>query len=144
MFSLPEKQSFNRISAWQNFRWQLESSIDPFNQVVDFFETKKKIKLYTDPYDQSTWPTPWELIEENEYCPFNIILGICYTLQLTDRFKNISPAISICIDNSNKTVYYLLLIDDKVYGYKEREWISAFSLPKTLKTIKIYTMPRLH
>jgi hypothetical protein len=144
MFSLPEKQSFSRISAWQNFRGQLETSIDPFVQTSNFFQSKKKIKFYTDPYDQSTWPTPWELIEENEYCPFNIILGICYTLQLTERFKNIEPTISICIDNDNKTVYYLLLIDDKVYGYKEDEWISALLVPKTLKTIKIYNMTRLH
>jgi hypothetical protein len=144
MFSLPEKQSLNKISAWQDFRRQLECYDDPLAQTSLFFEKKKKVKLYTDPYDQSTWPTPWELIEEDEYCPFNVLLGICYTLQLTDRLKNIDPVISISIDNLNKTVYYLLFIDDKVYGFEEGFWVSTVLLPKTLKTIKIYNMPRLH
>lgn len=133
-----------KFKSWFNLRQELEISNDPFNLVSKFFTRLPRVKRYADPYDRSTWPTPWELIEENEYCEFNIILGICYTLQLTERFKNCQPTINLAIDKYNKTVYYLLFIDDKVYGYIEEEWIGALDLPKTLNMQKIYSMNPLH
>jgi hypothetical protein len=132
-----------RLSDWYALRQQLEKSFDPLNDVVNFFSKLPTAKFHTDPYDSSRWPTPWELIDENEYCKFNLILGICYTLQLTERFKNIRPKIKLSIDNFNKTVYYLLVVDDKIYGYED-EWISTKDLPKSLKTQKIYAMKPLH
>lgn len=141
MYKLPEVGSTKRLSDWYRFRDELEFSEDPLEDVHRYFQQFPKVKVYTDPYDQQTWPTPWELINENEYCQFNIILGICYTLQLTNRFKNISPTISISIDNADKVVYYLLFIDDKVYGYDQDGWILAKNLPKTLKKLKIYRVP---
>lgn len=132
-----------RQLAWYQLRQTLETSEDPFSDVANFFLRLPRVKFYTDPYDSSTWPTPWELIDENEYCEFNLILGICYTIQLTERFKNTRPTIQLTVDNINKTVYYLLYIDDKVYGYDDG-WISVLELPKSLKTQKIYTMKPLH
>jgi hypothetical protein len=128
---------------WYNLRQQLESDPTPLETAANFFERLPKVKIYTDPYDESTWPTPWELIEENEYCPFNIILGICYTIQLTDRFKDHRPMINVAIDTINKTVYYLLIVKDKVYGY-DSKWIDLKALPKSLKTQKMYAMKELH
>jgi len=133
-----------RFKSWYNLRQEIETSKDPFTLVSKFFSRLPRVKRYTDPYDRTTWPTPWELIEENEYCEFNIILGICYTLQLTERFKNSQPKINLALDNSNKTVYYLLLIEDKVYGYINEEWVDLLDLPKTLSIQKIYSMNILH
>lgn len=134
----------NKISSqWYELRQQLEWDDTPLETVANFFEKLPKVKVYTDPYDPDTWPTPWELIDEDEYCPFNIILGICYTIQLTERFKNCQPKINVVIDNFNKTVYYLLIIEDKVYGYSP-EWIAVIDLPKSLKIQKTYEMKHLH
>ena len=133
-----------KFSSWYKLRQDLETVEDPYALVTNYFQRLPKMKWYTDPYDQTNWPTPWELIEENEYCEFNLILGMCYTLQLTERFKNIKPMINVALDTVNKTVYYLLLIEDKVYGYVEEEWISATTLPKTLKMQKIYSMRPQH
>jgi len=132
------------FESWYRLRQDLEIDPDPFITVSKFFCRLPRVKIYTNPYDAETWPTPWELIDENEYCEFNIILGICYTLQLTERFKNCQPKINVAIDTINKTVYYLLFIDDKVYGYVENEWIDVGALPKSLKAQKIYTMKPLH
>jgi|688.fasta_scaffold95575_3 hypothetical protein len=130
-------------TLWYNLRRQLENDLTPFETVANFFEQLPKVKIYTDPYDPDTWPTPWELIDENEYCQFNILLGICYTIQLTERFKNCHPKINVAIDTINKTVYYLLIINDKVYGY-DSNWIEASALPKSLKIQKMYAMKELH
>jgi hypothetical protein len=133
-----------KFKTWLQLRLEIETAQDPFYITSKFFTRLPRVKRYTDPYDQSSWPTPWELIEENEYCEFNIILGICYTLQLTERFKSSNPKICLAIDKINKTSYYLLLFDDKVYGYDEEEWISMRALPKTLSIQKIYPMNPLH
>jgi hypothetical protein len=136
-------QTQSLFSAWYKLRQTLEYTEDPLNLVADFFDQLPKVKLYTDPYNSDTWPTPWELISENEYCPFNQILGICYTIQLTERFKKCHPKINVAIDLINKTVYYLLFIEDKVYGYDEG-WIDVSKIPKSLKTQKNYDMKALH
>lgn len=143
MLTLDRLQN-SRFKSWYNFRQYLETAANPLEETVEYFLKFPRVKIYTDPYDSSTWPTAWELIAENEYCEFNIILGICFTLQLTERFKHIQPLIKVMIDNHDKTVYYLLFVDNMVYGFKDNEWISALDLPNSLKTQKIYKMPPLH
>lgn len=144
MFKVPEKQTEKRLAAWRELRQHLETSPTPFDDVVDFFNRFPKAKVYTDPYDQTTWPTAWELIEENEYCPFNSILGICYTLQLCERFQHITPTITITVDKLSNSVYYLLVVDQMIYGYEDGGWTDREKLPNSLKNIKIYQMPPLH
>jgi DNA polymerase elongation subunit (family B) len=144
MYKFAEQKTKQRLVDWYAFRLQLEKSKTPLEDVVDYFQSRPRVKVYTDPYDQTTWPTAWQLIDENEYCQFNIILAICYTLQLTTHFENSSPLIKIAIDRINKIVYYLLFIDNKIYGYDDTNWIPLDSLPKTLKYLKIYNMPPLH
>jgi hypothetical protein len=141
---IADRQQHVRFASWIKLREHLEKSNDPLQDVSAYFLKLPRVKFYTDPYNSITWPTPWELIDENEYCEFNIILGICYTLQLTERFKFCQPKINVALDTVNKTVYYLLFIDDKVYGYIEEEWASVEELPKTLKMQKIYAMKPLH
>ena len=133
----------DHFKPWVAFRTKLECSRDPLIEVARYFEHQPKVKFYTDPYDQTSWPTAWELILENRYCAVNIILGICYTLQLTERFKHISPTINIAIDKKDKTVYYLLIIEDKVYGYQIEEWCTLDQLPKSLIMEKMYSMKPL-
>jgi hypothetical protein len=132
------------LKDWYNFRQRLELSNNPLEDTANFFLAKPRVKFYTDPYDRSTWPTPWELITENEFCQINIILGICYTLQLTDRFKHLKPTFTISVDNCNKNVYYLLYIDNLVFGYDYPNWIESSELPKNLSVQKIITMEPVH
>lgn len=144
MFKVLDKKLEKRLSAWQQLRQHLETSTTPLEDVVEFFNNFPHVKVYTDPYDQTTWPTAWELIEENEYCPFNTILAICYTLQLCKRFENSNPKVTISIDKLSNSVYYMLFINNVVYGYEDGQWVSIETLPKSLKHIKIYTMPSIH
>jgi hypothetical protein len=132
------------IHNWYKFRQDLELVPNPLEETGKFFLSKPRVKFYTDPYDQSTWPRPWELITENEYCPFNLILGICYTLQLTERFNDITPTIAIAVDINSKEAYYLLIIEDQVFGYLDEEWTSTKNLPNTLKIKKKFKMESLH
>lgn len=138
------KEKDNLLKSWYSFRQQLETVPNPIEEVTKYFLSKPRVKHYTDPYDSSTWPTPWELITENEYCPINLLLGICYTLQITDRFKDIRPTIEVSVDVESNSVYYLLVIGDSVFGFLEDEWTLVSKLPKSLKTQKIFNMDPLH
>jgi hypothetical protein len=132
------------LKPWLELREHLESSTHPLEDVIEFFRKFPAAKMYTDPYNRTSWPTPWELISENIYCPFNFILGICYTLQLTERFKDCQPKIHITFDISDKTMYYLLIIGDRVYGYTNDDWCTINQLPKSLKIKKMYVMHSIH
>lgn len=127
----------SRLLGWYKFRQHLETCPNPLEEVSNYFEKLPRVKFYTDPYDSKTWPTPWELISENEYCHFNVLLGISYTLQLTERFKNCQPKITIELDVKSRSVYYLLYVCNKVYGYNN-EWIDPEVLPNSLSAQKIY------
>jgi len=131
-----------RVSLWRQFREDLELSKTPLQDVVNFYETAPTVSIHTDPWDDTTWPDPWELVYENQYCGFCKLLGICYSLQLTERFNQKKFEIHIGIDHTNTETYYLLFIDDQVIGYND-EIISNENLPSTIVSHKTYTMPAL-
>ena len=144
MFNILTKPTQTKLSKWRNLREKLEISESPLEDVSAYFNQLPKTKVHTDPYDESTWPTPWELIEENQFCPFNILLGIRYTLHLTERFKDTQINLSITIDSNSNTVYYLLITGDYVYGFKDDEWVRKNQLPNSLKNIRLYQFKSLN
>jgi hypothetical protein len=57
------------------------------------------------------WPTPWELINDNEYCIYGRGLGIIYTLMLLG-INNIDFVEAI---DYNKENVVLVLVDNAKY-----------------------------
>ncbi len=82
-----KKQYEILLKDWIKFRNTLETSTTPFEDVICYYNTLAKCKLSVDPWDKKTWPTPWELVRQNQICDFTNSLGVCYSLQLTDRFS---------------------------------------------------------
>ncbi|SVB35422.1 uncharacterized protein METZ01_LOCUS188276, partial [marine metagenome] len=56
-------------------------------------------------------------MDVNKYCDFTLTLASCYTLQLTDKFKDCKFEIHISIDNVNEELLYPLYVDDKILCY---------------------------
>jgi len=110
MFTLQKYE--DRLAAWSAFRQTLENADDPVAEAIAFYNSVSRVSINTDPWDKSTWPDPWELVLENQYCDFCILLGICYSLQLTDRFSGSDIEIYIGTDKENSKTLYLLCIDD--------------------------------
>ena len=79
-----DKKYEERLQLWHDFRSQLETSLDPIQDTIEFYKTAPLNSIAADAWTQDSWPNPWELLEENNYCAFVKILAICYTLQLTD------------------------------------------------------------
>lgn len=131
-----------QLAAWKTFRESLETSKDPFQQVIDFYKNAPSTRFCCDPWDKSTWAGPWELLEENQYCEFGFVLGMCYSLQLTDRFKGSHFEIHICRNNEKSETHYLLFVDDTVVGYEGRA-VSREELPDALFSQSVQAMPEL-
>lgn len=139
-----EKKFYERLRTWNSFRETLETSIDPIQDIIDFYKTAPLVNIQVDPWDPSTWLDPWELVYENQYCDFSKLLGICYSLQLTERFISENFEIHIVTNKKESKVYYLLFFQNKVIGYDCSKAVDRKDLPKELEIQKIYTMPPLN
>lgn len=133
----------NRLVEWRQLRDSIEESEDPLRLCLEFWDNIPEERIAADPYDRSTWPTPWEMIEENNFCPFVKILAICYTLQLTERFSHESFEINIVQDRNKQDVSYLLFFDTTCIGYEPMKAISIENLPKNLIFEMRCSMPNL-
>ena len=140
MFNKPFE---GRMSFWRDFRNTLEDSSDPIADAVEFYRLAPMVSFQADPYDQKTWPDPWELLKDNLYCPFVKLLAICYTLQLTERFTGSNFQIHITQDKQLSQEKYLLKIDDMYIGYNDDQVIVINDLPESLLVETVYDMPSL-
>lgn len=139
-----DKTYEDRLRAWHDFRNQIEVSNDPIQLVIDQYNQSPTVSLYTDPWTPSTWPNPWELIQENQYCEFCKLLGICYSLQLTDKFSQAPFEIHIAIDNEKSNTHYLLFVNDFIIGYKDDTYIHKSKLPSSVRSQQHYSMQPLN
>lgn len=132
----------DRLASWNEFRKTLEDANNPIQNVIDYYDQAPRVSINTDPWDNATWPDPWELVYENQYCAFCSVLGTCYSLQLTERFKGSNFEIHIGIDREKSRTVYLLIIDNIVIGWNDGEARIA-ELSTTLQVEKKYVMPTL-
>jgi hypothetical protein len=139
-----DKTYEERLAIWRGFRDSLETSKDPIQDTIDFFSKVPLSSMEADPYTPSTWPDPWELIEENKFCEFVKLLAICYTLQLTDVLSQASYVIHIKQDNKRSTTYYLLYVNDRVVGFSGDSHVHQSTLPNTMFSQYEYPMPSVH
>ena len=138
------KKYEDRLQEWRDFRVALEIAEDTIQSAIDQYAKAPTVYIQTDPWTQNTWPSPWELILENQYCDFCKILGICYSLQLTDKFSTSRFEIHIAVDRQKGRNYYLLYIDHQVVGYNEKSYVHRTELPKTLDSQLVYVMKPLN
>ena len=137
-----EKKSYeDRLLFWRDFRSGLETSSDPIQETIDFYNQAPMCLLAADPFTPSSWPTAWELLEENNYCSFVKILAICYTLQLTDVLSQASYEIHITRDREKSETYYLLFVNDTVVGFTGDTHVHRTEMPNTLRSELVHQLP---
>jgi hypothetical protein len=136
-----DKKYEDRLALWREFRSELETAADPIQEAINFYNRAPSCKIAADPFTPSTWPTAWELLEENNYCAFVKILAICYTLQLTDVLSQASYEIHITRDNENSKTYYLLYVDDIVIGFNGDKHVHRSKLPTALRSELVHSLP---
>ena len=102
-----------RFKRWRLLRTQINklSSIDDkINMVIDFWKSTPVSVRSIDPYDNSTWPSPWELLNENVYDENSISLGIAYTLQYSGTNCRL-----LLVQNVDNSEIKLIVLVDNMY-----------------------------
>jgi hypothetical protein len=136
-----DKKYEQRLLIWREFRDSLETADDPIQETINFYDRAPECLIAADPFTPSSWPTAWELLEENNYCAFVKILAICYTLQLTDVLSQASYEIHITRDFKNSSTYYLLYVDERVIGFTGETHVHSNELPTNLRSELVHALP---
>ena len=111
-----------RLSVWSKFRHDLNVSLNPLEDLIAFWLHTPFIPYNrnVDPYNQYSWPTPWEIIVENKYDDFTKALMIGWTLKLTKKYQNSKIELRTLVDNVHPREYNLIYVDESwVINYSD-------------------------
>jgi hypothetical protein len=125
-----------RLLAWKSFRNQLESDPTPFQSVVGLWAKAPLVNLYLDPNTPESWPDPWHLIIDDRFDDLAIVLGMLYTIKLTDRFSNLGLEIYKSVEEKNPI--FFLRAGENILNLEYNHVVNASSLDDIV-SIKIYT-----
>ena len=102
-----------RLQNWYDLRNSLKNAdVETVCVEIDkWWQHAPLVNHYLHPYEVLTWPGPWDLLNDNEYCYFARGLGMVYTLLLMGV-----TCIDFCVatdDNSEEVV--IVLVDNAKY-----------------------------
>ena len=136
MFNLSDSE---KLAAWKTFRDSLETSEDPFKEVLEFWNKAPFRSDYLDPSNPDDWPDPWNLVLNSDLDDLAISLGMLYTIKLTQRFNDTKCEIHT-LTSESKNPKFFLVIDDKYvlnYNYGEVDGLDSLN---SFKTSLIWSM----
>ena len=133
-----------RLKYWNLFKTHLsENQNSILKDTILFWRRVQKSPLSVDPYDQNTWPTPWELLEENIYCNFSQLLAIAYTIMLAVPGDQNLPIIHIGFDKTQSRMYYILYIMGQFLSVSDDKNVEIVcEFPKDLQFQKTHTLKK--
>jgi hypothetical protein len=129
---------YSRLRSWHQLREDLSrTDLNTICVEVDkFWQHVPLLKHYLHPADTPDWPTPWELISDNNYCLYARGLGMIYTLLLLG-VENIDFVDAIDYNDENVC---LVLVDNAKYvlnGYPGSALNSSLSSFTSIRKIDI-------
>jgi hypothetical protein len=104
---------YTRLREWFKFKENLvgQDLTMMCVEVDKFWQQAPLLNHYLHPADTPDWPTPWELISDNDYCLYARGLGMIYTLMLLG-VENIDFVDAIDYNGENVCV---VLVDNAKY-----------------------------
>ena len=94
-----------RLTSWTFLREQCQNlPVEPaLARINDWWFRAPWRPYYLHWDDQNSWPNPWQLLSDNEYCEVARGLGILYTITLLDR-ADMAPAHLVLTDAGRNLV----------------------------------------
>jgi len=136
-------RSDDRLHEWKLFRSSLDALTfeQALQKTVSLWSFAPIVAHYLDRIDPACWPTPWELVSENNFDDIGKAVGMIYTLSLSSHRKNHSFQLLSASTNSGLENYNLVSIDEGKYilNFTFNEVISNSQIDTILTTTKIYT-----
>jgi hypothetical protein len=75
----------SRLRSWYDLRKSIEKA-DVATKCVEidkWWQYAPLVNHYLHPNDKQSWPNPWEMLVDNQYCSITRGLGMIYTLLLS-------------------------------------------------------------
>ena len=101
-----------RLAAWRQFRESLETSPTPLEDVAELWCHAPFVSPYLDPQIPTAWPDPWHLMLDLRLDDLALVLGMLYTIKLTQRFIDTKCEIHMSMCPEKNSTQYLLLVDN--------------------------------
>lgn len=121
----------DRIKEWKEYREQLENSNDPLQDVAEYWALAPFVNSYLNPHNTKEWPDPWKLILDGKYDNLAIVLGMLYTIKLTQRFTDTPCEIHMSMPETGRDPAFFLVVEHTdVLNYEYRIRIKINELPK--------------
>jgi hypothetical protein len=78
--------SSGRLKLWRELREEIKSlsSDIAINTTYQWWNSSPTIRRTFDPWKIETWPNPWNLLYQTDQCANSVILGVYYTLKLSE------------------------------------------------------------
>lgn len=127
----------DRLIEWRRFRDSLETSNTPLKDVAELWSRAPFVSSYLDPHTPDQWPDPWHIILDEKLDNLAIVLGMLYTLQLTQRFMNYHFEIHMSTQEKTKDTDYFLIVDKSVLNLEYGSVVDINLLEK-IPTSKIW------
>ena len=131
-----------RLRRWRDFRAEIkdiDAIVDRLRAVVDFWKTTPLGTREIDPYDESSWPNPWTMLEVNKYDENVIALGMAYTLHYIGHDCRILYVQHV----KNSEIKLIVLVDETYilnYNYDSVDTVEVMKEFEVLKDISISTL----
>lgn len=125
----------DRLTEWKKFRDSLEISQTPLEDVAILWSQAPFVSPYLDPNRPDDWPDPWHLVLNSKLDELAIVLGMLYTLKLTQRFMR--SQFEIHMSTSPRQEYFLV-VDNFVLNLEYRSVVGVEKL-KNYQTSKIWS-----
>ena len=93
----------DRLLRWRDWRHSLDdlSYDQALIEVSKTWMMVPRVNHYLTPDEIESWPTPWELINDNMYCDLAVALGMLYSLQLSKHSQEHKFSLAIIKHDSN-------------------------------------------
>jgi hypothetical protein len=124
----------DRLIEWKKFRDSLETSQTPLEDVAILWSQAPFVSPYLNPNQPTEWPDPWHLVLNSKLDELAIVLGMLYTLKLTQRFMASRFEIHM---STVPRLNYFLVVDNFVLNLEYRSVVGVVELSK-YQTSKIW------
>lgn len=130
-----------RLRHWKDFRLSLDENMtdeEHLDSTMKYWNQYPVVNRYIDPYEPETWPTPWELIYENDFCRSTLAYMMEQTLLLSKDGRWLEDRLQLKYINDEELgmEFIILVIDNKhVINYDHDQ---IFNLDSVLKSCIIH------
>jgi hypothetical protein len=102
----------DRLIEWRRFRDSIEDSDNPLTSVAELWSRAPFVNPYLNPTDPKSWPDPWHLVMDGKFDDLAIVLGMLYTIKLTQRFINTHCEIHMSTSSKNSDRRFFLIVEN--------------------------------